>query len=86
MIPGIPQVGGPELLILLVIILLLFGAKRFSSMAGGLGRLVGGTRRTVENAKSELIPEEIDEARHTVEDLRSETLFGAEGKQRSRKA
>jgi hypothetical protein len=40
----------------------------------------------VENAKSELIPEEIDEARHTVEELRSETLFGAEGKQRSRKA
>jgi len=33
----IPSVGGPELIILLVIILLLFGAKRIPELAKGLG-------------------------------------------------
>lgn len=33
----IPSVGGPELIIFLVIILLLFGAKRIPKLAKGLG-------------------------------------------------
>jgi sec-independent protein translocase protein TatA len=37
MIPGLPQVGGVELLILLSIILLFFGAKRIPSLARSLG-------------------------------------------------
>jgi sec-independent protein translocase protein TatA len=41
MIPALPQVGGTELLILLVIILLLFGAKRIPQLARSLGT---GTR------------------------------------------
>jgi sec-independent protein translocase protein TatA len=41
MIPALPQVGGTELLILLVIILLLFGAKRIPQLARSLG---SGTR------------------------------------------
>jgi len=40
MIPALPQVGGTELIILLVIILLLFGAKRIPQLARSLG--VGG--------------------------------------------
>jgi sec-independent protein translocase protein TatA len=38
MIPALPQVGGTELVILLVIILLLFGAKRIPELARSLGR------------------------------------------------
>ena len=38
MIPALPQVGGTELVILLVIILLLFGAKRIPQLARSLGR------------------------------------------------
>jgi sec-independent protein translocase protein TatA len=38
MIPGLPQIGGAELIILLCIILLFFGAKRIPSLAGSLGR------------------------------------------------
>jgi sec-independent protein translocase protein TatA len=38
MIPGLPQVGGTELIILLTIILLLFGAKRIPELARSLGR------------------------------------------------
>ncbi len=41
MIPGLPQVGGTELIILLVVILLFFGAKRIPSLARSLG---GGIR------------------------------------------
>ena len=37
MIPGLPQVGGAELIILLLIILLFFGAKRIPSLARSLG-------------------------------------------------
>jgi sec-independent protein translocase protein TatA len=33
----IPSIGGPELIIALVIILLLFGAKRIPELAKGLG-------------------------------------------------
>ena len=38
MIPGLPQVGATELIILLTIILLLFGAKRIPELARSLGR------------------------------------------------
>ena len=38
MIPGLPQVGATELIILLSIILLLFGAKRIPELARSLGR------------------------------------------------
>ena len=38
MIPGLPSIGGGELLILLSIILLLFGAKRLPEMGRSLGR------------------------------------------------
>ena len=38
MIPGLPQVGGTELIILLTIILLFFGAKRIPELARSLGR------------------------------------------------
>jgi sec-independent protein translocase protein TatA len=37
MIPGLPQVGGAELIILLCIILLFFGAKRIPGLAKSLG-------------------------------------------------
>lgn len=37
LIPMLPSVGGPELIIFLVIILLLFGAKRIPELARGLG-------------------------------------------------
>ena len=38
MIPGLPQVGATELIILLTIILLFFGAKRVPELARSLGR------------------------------------------------
>jgi Sec-independent protein translocase protein TatA len=74
------SVGPQEFVILGVLILLLivFGSAKFSRTARDLGQLLGGTKRTVEEAKSDLIPEEVKEARDAIKDLKSEALHGAE--------
>jgi sec-independent protein translocase protein TatA len=38
MIPGLPQVGGVEMLILIAIVLLFFGAKRVPELGRSLGK------------------------------------------------
>jgi sec-independent protein translocase protein TatA len=42
---GLPSLGLPELLIILVIILLVFGAGKLPEIARGLGQAVGDFRR-----------------------------------------
>jgi sec-independent protein translocase protein TatA len=42
-----PQLGVPELLIILVIVLLLFGASRIKGVAGALGGSIKEFRRSV---------------------------------------
>jgi sec-independent protein translocase protein TatA len=71
MIPGLPQVGATELIILLVVILLFFGTKRIPSLARSLG---GGIREFRKGASAQY--EEL-EHKDTVElpqeeELRSE--------------
>ena len=53
LIPGFPTVGGPELIILLVIVLLLFGAKRIPELARGLGSGVREFRQGMRGEGSE---------------------------------
>jgi Sec-independent protein translocase protein TatA len=81
------SVGPPELAVFGVVLLLLivFGSANFSSTARNLGQLLGGTKRTVEEAKSDLIPEEVKEARDAIKDFKSEALYGAEQDQRRHK-
>jgi Sec-independent protein translocase protein TatA len=81
------SVGPQELVILgvLLLFLIVFGSAKFSSTARDLGQLLGGTKRTVEEAKSDLIPEEIKEARETIKDLRAEALYAAEHDTQRRK-
>jgi Sec-independent protein translocase protein TatA len=73
------SVGPQELVVLggMLLFLIVFGSARFSSTAREIGQLLGGTKRTVEEAKSDLIPEEIKEARTAIKDLKSEALHGA---------
>ena len=83
------SVGPQELAVFGVVLLFLiiFGSAKFSSTARDLGQLLGGTKRTVEEAKSDLIPEEVKEARDAMKDLKSEAQYGVEqGKQRRRNA
>ena len=81
------SVGPQELAVLGVLLLLLgvFGSAKFSSTARDLGQLLSGTKRTVEEAKSDLIPEEVKEARDAIKDLKSEALYGAEKDKERRK-
>jgi Sec-independent protein translocase protein TatA len=66
----------------LLLFLVIFGSSKFSSAARDLGQILGGAKRTVEDAKSEFVPEEIDEARRAVEDLKSGVISGAERDER----
>ena len=61
----------------LLLLLLVLGSSRFSSTASDVVHVLGGARRTVEEVKSELIPEEVEEARHDIRDLKKEALYGA---------
>lgn len=60
MIPGLPQVGGVELAILLVIILLFFGARRVPELARSLGRGKREFQKGVEEANAEAAAEKAE--------------------------
>ncbi len=53
MIPGVPSMGGAELLIILAIILLFFGAKRVPELARSLGRGKREFHRGIEEAEAQ---------------------------------
>jgi len=74
------SIGPQELGVFGVVLLFLivFGSAKFSSTARNLGQLIGGTKRTVEEAKSDLIPDEVKEARDTIKDLRTDALHSAQ--------
>jgi len=82
------SIGPQELAVFGVLLLFLsiFGSAKFSSTARDLGQLLGGTKRTVEEAKSDLIPDEVKEARATIKNLKSEALYGAKQYKQRRKA
>ena len=61
MIPGIPTVGGMELLIILGVILLFFGAKRIPDLARSLGR---GTREFRKGISESATEDETQEEDH----------------------
>jgi Sec-independent protein translocase protein TatA len=75
------SIGPQELAVFGVVLLLLivFGSAKFSRTARNAGQILGGTKRTVEEAKSDLIPEEVKDAKATIKDLnKSDVLHGAE--------
>jgi len=74
------SVGHQEFGILgvLLLFLIVFGSAKFSSTARDVGQLLGGTKRTIEQAKSDLISDEVKEARDAIKDLKTEALYGAQ--------
>jgi sec-independent protein translocase protein TatA len=72
----IPNIGGPELVIALVIILLLFGAKRIPEVAKGLGSGVREFRKGTRGDYDEVDKEE--------EKKKEEELLAAEEKPEAR--
>jgi Sec-independent protein translocase protein TatA len=81
------SLGPQELAVFGVVLLFLivFGSEKFSNTARDLGKRLGGTKRTVEEAKSDLIPEEVKEAQDAIQDLKAEALYGVRREKRQRK-
>ncbi len=52
MIPGIPSMGGAELLIILAIVMLLFGAKRIPELGRSLGRSIREFRKGASSSEN----------------------------------
>ena len=78
MIPGLPQVGGMELIILLTVVLLFFGAKRIPELARSLGK---GTREFREGMRAGAAENDKDEVRGGGEDKDEQRAALAEAEQ-----
>ncbi len=67
------NLGFPEILIIMVIILLLFGAKRIPEIAGSMGKGIKEFKKNINEAtrelKSETQPPPLSEPRLTAADL-----------------
>ena len=50
----IPSLGGPEIAIIFVIVLLLFGAKKIPELARGLGKSMGEFKKAREEFEGEI--------------------------------
>jgi Sec-independent protein translocase protein TatA len=72
-------IGPQELPIVGLLVLLVFGSTKATSVARDFGRFVSGARSTVEEFKSELVPEEVKEARRTVEEIKGELALHKKG-------
>jgi len=54
------SIGTPELLIIMLVILLLFGSKRLPELARGIGKGIRQFRQAMEDVKDELDVSDID--------------------------
>jgi TatA/E family protein of Tat protein translocase len=63
-------IGPQELIIIGLLVLVVFGPSRAAGMARDLGRFISEARSSVEEFKDELVPDEVDEARHAIKDLK----------------
>jgi len=69
LIPGLPTAGPMELIIVLVVILLLFGAKRIPELARGLG---SGVREFKQGTKEGQLEDKKDEEKTDEEGVTTE--------------
>ena len=77
LIPGLPTAGPMELIIVLVVILLLFGAKRIPELARGLG---SGVREFKAGTKEGQLEDKKDKEKTDEEGVTSETEAADEAK------
>ena len=77
LIPGLPTLGPMELIIALVVILLLFGAKRIPELARGLG---SGVREFKAGTKEGQLEDKNDKKKKDEEGATSETKTDDEAK------
>jgi len=63
------DVGGQEMLLILVVMLILFGAKRLPEMARNLGKSVETFKRAAQNVRTEIMNADPDESSKPVAQL-----------------
>jgi sec-independent protein translocase protein TatA len=80
MVPGVPSMGGAELLILLAIILLFFGAKRIPELGRSLGR---GMKEFRKGTSEDLDEAELGEHKENAELPSREEAHATEPKEAS---
>ena len=56
-------IGGQKIIIITLLLLVLFGPSKLSQMARDLGRFVNEARRSVDEFKNELVPDDDEEDR-----------------------
>ena len=54
------SIGTPELLVIMLVILLLFGSKRLPELARGIGKGIRQFRKAMEDVKDEIDLSDID--------------------------
>lgn len=86
MIPGLPSVGGTELLILLTIVLLFFGAKRIPDLARSLGKGTREFREGIKGATSDPVKDEDEVGGRKEEDKEKSALGEASSRDASPRA
>ncbi len=74
-------IGPTELLIIGLLALLVFGPEKLANMARDFGRFISGANRTVEEIKSELLPEELEEQRRALDEIKSELTVSSAGEE-----
>ncbi|MFD3001967.1 twin-arginine translocase TatA/TatE family subunit [Pontibacter toksunensis] len=65
--------GGTEVILILAVILLLFGAKRIPELAKGLGRGIREFKDATNEIKSDIEGSKRDDAKKTASDVKPET-------------
>jgi sec-independent protein translocase protein TatB len=78
-------IGGSEIVVIALIVLIIFGPRKLPQMARDLGRFVSEARSSVEEFKEELSSEEVKEARRDVEKFKNKPASNRDRSPRQRK-
>ena len=66
-------IGGPEIAVIFVIVLLLFGAKKIPELARGLGKSMGEFKRARDEFEDEIRNAEMEVSTETKEEEKAES-------------
>jgi sec-independent protein translocase protein TatB len=78
-------IGGSEIVVIALIVLIIFGPRKLPQMARDLGRFVSEARSSVEEFKEELSSEEVKEASRDVEKFKNKPASNKDRSPRQRK-
>ena len=78
-------IGGSEIVVIALIVLIIFGPRKLPQMARDLGRFVSEARSSVEEFKEELSSEDVNEVRRDVQESKNERAPSKDPDTRHRK-